>query len=216
MTVHSAIPDFRAARAAMVDSQLRPQGVTDAAVVAAMAFVPREDFVAAEARSFANSDRAVPIGAGRSLAAPSVLGQLLTELAPFPGEHALVVASGTGYSAAVLAAMKLDVTALESDSALAASARAAGVPAVEGKLELGWPDAAPYDLILIDGAIEHVPPAFIGQLPDGGRLGGALIDRGVTRLFIGRKSAGAFGIRTIGDAGVPPLPGFARPQAFQF
>ena len=216
MTVHRSIPDFAAARAAMVDSQLRPQGVTDPSVVRAMASIPREQFVAAEARAFAYSDRAVPVGSGRSLAAPSVLGQLLTELAPAIAERALVIGSGSGYSAAVLTAMGAVVTALESDPELAAAARANGVATVEGKLERGADQGAPYDLILLDGAIEHIPTAFIAQLSGTGRMGGALIDRGITRLFIGRKSGDAFGTRTIGDAGVPPLPGFARPQAFQF
>jgi len=216
MTVHSSIPDFAAARAAMVDSQLRPQGVSDPAVLRAMAMVPREQFVAADATPFAYSDRAVPVGPGRYLAAPSVLGQLLTELAPMAGERALVVGSGSGYSAAVLAAMGVQVTALESDPGLAASGRAAGIATVEGPLERGSAQGAPYGFILVGAAIEHISAAFIAQLQDNGRMGGALIDRGITRLFIGRKSGDAFGTRTIGDAGVPQLPGFARPQAFQF
>lgn len=118
MTAHSSIPDFDAARAAMIDSQLRPQGVTDPAVLRAMASVPREQFVAPDARPFAYSDRAVPAGAERSLAAPSVLGQLLMEITPNTGERALVIGSGTGYSAAVLKSIGVEVTALESDFSL--------------------------------------------------------------------------------------------------
>ena len=124
----------------------------------------------------------MPIGSGRSLSAPAVLGQLLTELAPAIGERALVVGSGSGYSASVLSAMGAEVTALESDPELAAAARANSVATVEGKLEQGSDQGAPYDLILIDGAIAHIPTAFIAQLSGAGRIGGALIDRGITRL----------------------------------
>src|SRR3954451_12048276 len=98
MTVHAPIPDFAAARAAMVDSQLRPQGVTDPAVLRAMASVPRELFLPDQSRPFAYADRAVAIGAGRFLAAPTALGQLLTQMVPERGQRALVVGAGTGYS----------------------------------------------------------------------------------------------------------------------
>lgn len=220
MTVHAPIPDFpaafAAARAAMIERQLRPEGVTDRAVLAAMGSVAREAFVPADSRSLAYSDRAVPLGDGRFLCAPAALGQLLTEMAPEPGERALVIGSGSGYSAAVLAAIGLEVSALESDPGLAAIARAAGVETIKGPLAAGHRKDAPYALILIDGAIEQVPDAIIAQLADGGRLGAALIDRSVTRLVVGRKSGDAFGFLSLGDAGVPPLPGFARPRAFTF
>lgn len=214
MTLHRPIPDFAAARMAMIDSQLRPEGVTDRAVLAAMASVPREAFVPADARPLAYSDRAVPLGNGRSLMAPAALGRLLTEMAPEAGQRALVI--GTGYAAAILAAIGLDVTAIDSDPALAAIAREQGVETVDGPLEAGHRRGAPYDCILIDGAVEQIPDAMIAQLADGGRLGAALIDRSVTRLVIGRKSGSAFGLLSLGDAGVPPLPGFARPPAFTF
>jgi protein-L-isoaspartate(D-aspartate) O-methyltransferase len=87
---------------------------------------------------------------------------------------------------------------------------------VEGPLEAGHKKDAPYDQILIDGGVEFIPEAIVAQLTEGGRLGTALADRGVTRLIVGRKSGGAFGHLSIGDAGVPVLPGFIRPQAFTF
>ena len=216
MTVHTPIPDFGAAREAMVESQLRPQGVTDPVVLDAMRSVPREKFLPSHTRPLAYVDRAVAMGEGRFLPAPAVLGQLLTRMMPEPGRAALVVGAGTGYSAAVLAAIGLEVTALESDPALAAEARAQGIRLVEGPLEAGHAEAAPYDQILIDGAVEYVPDAIIDQLANGGRLGGALVDRGVTRLIVGRKAGGAFGYLSVGDAGVPALPGFSRPKSFTF
>jgi len=216
MTVQAPIPDFAAAREAMVESQLRPQGVTDPAVLRAMASIDRERFLPTHSRSLAYADRAVAIGDGRFLAAPGVLGQLLTQMLPEPGQRALVVGAGTGYSAAVLSAIGLRVTALESSPELAKAARANKVKVVEGALDEGWANDAPYDQILIDGAVEFLPDAIVDQLGDGGRLGAALLDRGVARLIVGLKVAGAFGYRSIGDSGVPALPGFNRPRAFTF
>ena len=216
MTLQSPIPDFAAARLAMVESQLQPEGVTDSAVLRAMGAVPREAFVPGEARAFAYADRAVPLGEGRYLAAPAVLGQLLNAMIAVRGSRALVVGAGTGYSAAVLAAMGVEVVALERSDALASKARENGVYVIKGSLEAGDKKNAPYDLILIDGAVEHIPEAIVDQLGDGGRLGAAIIERGMTRLVIGRKSGGAFGYLSIADAGVPPLPGFACPRAFSF
>jgi protein-L-isoaspartate(D-aspartate) O-methyltransferase len=216
MTIHAPIPNFAAARRAMVDSQLRPQGVTDQALLEAMGKVEREKFVPAEVRPLAYIDRSLALGGGRFLAPPAVLGQLLTQMMPLPGERALVVGAGTGYSAAVLQAMGLDVVALENAPELAAQARANGLTVVEGSLEAGHKTGAPYDIILIDGAVEHIPDAITAQLADGGRLGGALSDRGVTRLTVGRKAGGAFGYLSIGDAGVAALPGFIRPRTFTF
>jgi protein-L-isoaspartate(D-aspartate) O-methyltransferase len=216
MTVQAPIPDFAAARAAMVDSQLRPQGVTDPAVLQAMASVPRERFVAEQSRALAYVDRAVSAGAGRFLSAPAVLGQLLTQMMPERGHRALVVGAGTGYSAAVLAAMGLDVVAVENSPELASKARELGIDVIEAPLEAGHAEGGPYDQILIDGAVEAIPGAVVAQLADGGRLGTALVDRGITRLVVGRKAGGAFGYLSIGDAGVPALPGFSRPKAFTF
>jgi protein-L-isoaspartate(D-aspartate) O-methyltransferase len=177
----------------MVDSQLRPQGVNDPAVIAAMASVPREEFVPEGQRRLAYVDRSIPLDDGRALPAPSVLGQLLTALAPERGERALVIGSGSGYSAAVLSAMGVDVTA---DKAAKKDS---------------------FDFILIDGAVETIPESLIAQLRDGGRLGTGIVDKnGITRMATGRKVAGAFGLQTIGDASIPMLPGFERPRAFTF
>jgi protein-L-isoaspartate(D-aspartate) O-methyltransferase len=216
MTVQTPIPDFAAARAAMVENQLRPQGVTDAAVLRAMGSIAREKFLPSHTRPLAYVDRAVAMGDGRFLAAPAVLGQLLTQMFPEVGHRALVVGAGSGYSAAVLGAMGLQVTALESSVELAAVARKLGVKVVEGPLEAGWEKGAPYDQILVDGAIEYIPDAIVAQLADGGRLGTALLDRGVARLIVGRKSGEAFGYLSVGDSAAPALPGFTKPRIFTF
>ena len=216
MTVQVPIPDYAAAKAAMVESQLRPEGVTDPAVLGAMAAIDREGFLPEAVRPLAYSDRAIALGDGRFITPPTILGQLLTQMRPLAGQRALVVGAGTGYSASVLARIGLDVVALESSAALAARARELGIDVVDGPLEAGWTASAPYDQILIDGAVEAIPDAIIDQLAEGGQLGASLIDRGVTRLIVGRKAGGAFGYLSLGDAGTPALPGFGRPQAFTF
>ena len=216
MTVQQPIPDFSAAREAMVESQLRPQGVTDPAVIDAMGQIQREKFLPSHTRALAYADRAVAIAEGRFLPAPAVLGQLLTQMRPERGQRALVIGAGTGYSAAILAAMGLEVETVECDPELVAQGRELGVKMIEAPLQGGNRDGAPYDQILIDGAVEHIPDAIIDQLAEGGRLGAAIIDRGITRLVIGRKGGGAFGTISIGDAGVPSLPGFSRPKVFIF
>ncbi|MES2002157.1 MAG: protein-L-isoaspartate O-methyltransferase [Pseudomonadota bacterium] len=214
MSSDQALPDYAAARQAMVDSQLRPQGVTDSLVIAAMAAIPRERFVPEEARALAYSDRPVPLGDGRALAPPAVLGALLEDILPVAGQTALVVGARSGYSAAVLSAMRLTVTAL--DTVTLAVDRSDGFARVEGPLDEGHAKGAPFDIILIDGAVEYIPAALIAQLADGGRIGAGLIENGITRLIVGTKSGSAFGHRSIGDAGIPRLPGFAKPRAFTF
>ena len=216
MTYQGPIPDFAAAREAMVESQLRPQGVTDHGVLDAMRTIARENFLPPATRPLAYVDRAVLMGDGRFLPAPAVLGSLLTQMMPVRGQRALIVGAGSGYSAAVLSAIGLEVTALESSAELAGMARSNGVTVVEGPLEAGYKKSAPYDQILIDGAVEMIPDAIVQQLANGGRLGTALVEQGVSRLIVGRKAGNAFGYLSLSDAGAPALPGFARPRTFTF
>ena len=216
MTVQTPIPEFAAARAAMVENQLRPQGVIDPLVLGAMGKIERENFLPPHTRALAYVDRAVLMGDGRYLPAPAVLGSLLTQMMVVRGQRALVIGAGTGYSSAVLEAMGLVVTTLETSSELASAARQNGLEVVEGPLEAGWKKDAPYDQVLIDGAVEYIANSIVDQLANGGRLGVALVDRGITRLIVGRKAGGAFGYLSLSDAGVPALPGFSLPKAFTF
>lgn len=209
--------DFAAARRAMVDSQLRPQAVTDPLVVNAMASVPRERFVPEDSAPIAYIDRMVPLGGGRMMSPPASLGRMLTELACRPGERALVIGAATGYAAAVLAEMGLEVVALESDADLAAGSVAGkGVTVVSGPLEQGAPSQAPFDVILVDGQIEELPDALVQQLKVGGRLATCLVEGGVPRLMVGTRSVHGFGLKSIADASMAPLPGFARAEVFTF
>jgi protein-L-isoaspartate(D-aspartate) O-methyltransferase len=216
MTAHAPIPDYARARATMVDSQLRPEGVNDPDVIAALSKIPREQFVPESSRPLAYIDRPIPLGGGRSLPPASALGLLLTQLAPKAGERALIVGAATGYSAAVLAEMGIQAVAVESSPELAAAARQNEVEIVEGPLEAGHKKGAPYDLLLIDGAVEFIPDSLIAQLKEGGRVGAALIEEGVSRLIVGRKAAGSYGYYSIADWTMPRLPGFQCPPTFTF
>lgn len=211
---------FEPMRRAMVASQLRTTGVNDPRVIAAMGEVARERFVPAERSALAYADAMVPLADGRTLNPPMALGRLLTEAQLAGDEKALLIGSGTGYAAAVLARLVRAVVALEEDPALAATARGtltdANVTLVEGPLAEGWAAGAPYDFILIDGAVDDVPPAIVAQAAEGARIGLALLDRGVTRLAMGRVAGGAFGLSTFADAAVAVLPGFAKPRNFVF
>jgi protein-L-isoaspartate(D-aspartate) O-methyltransferase len=208
--------DYSLARRAMVDNQLRPEAVTDRGVLAAMASVERERFVPESAKALAYFDRPLRLSGGRAMMPPAALGRLLSELAPRTGERALVVGSGTGYAAALLKAIGVDTVALESDEGLARAARDAGVETVVGDLAAGWAKDAPYDIVLLDGAVEEVPGDLLKQLTENGRLAGAIADRGVTRLVVGRVAGGSLGLRSLADADVAVLPGFSRPRAFNF
>jgi len=216
MTEHA----FEPMRRAMVASQLRTTGVNDPRVVAAMGRVPRERYVPRERSALAYADALVPLAPGRSLSPPMALGRLLTEARLRGSENALVIGAATGYSAAVLAELVTSVVALEDDDDLAASAKAAlkgsAVSLVRGPLAKGYAKGAPYEFILIDGAIEHVPQALIDQLADGGVMALAIIDQGVSRLALGRKVGGAFGLTAFADAATAYLPGFAEPRGFSF
>jgi protein-L-isoaspartate(D-aspartate) O-methyltransferase len=208
--------NFEQMRRAMVASQLRTNAVNDPRVVAAMGLVARERFLPEAQAGLAYLDIATPIGKERALPAPVVLGRLLTEARVRSGERALVIGAATGYSAAVLLELGLHVTALEDDASFAANRLPSMAIWVSGPLAAGWADGAPYDLVLVDGAIEQVPAAIVDQIADGGRLAGGLIDNGVTRLMIGRKAGGAFGVVRFADAEVPILPGFAIAREFSF
>ncbi len=181
----------------MVASQLRPQGVTDVRVLGAMGLVAREDFVGSKQQARAYGDRPLRLDHGAPMMAPAELGLLLNRLAPVAGERALVVGGGGAYAAAVLRHIGLDVDVGD---------------AVDG---------APYDLILFEGAIEHLPETIARSLAPGGRVGAAIALNGVTRLATGRRGkdpAGATSVRftSFAEAQVPILPGFSSAPAFVF
>ncbi|MCC6828804.1 MAG: protein-L-isoaspartate O-methyltransferase [Novosphingobium sp.] len=187
-----------AARRAMIDSQLRTSGVNEPWVLAAMNRVAREDFVPAAVRAAAYTDRAVPLGDGRFLAAPLVHGRLLAEAVPTSADKALLVGDGAGYLAALLRPLVGSLDAV----APAAAATLAG--------------QGDYSLIVIDGAIEELPAALGAQLAEGGRIVTGLVERGVTRLAAGRRAAGEVALLPLAELGIPVLPEFAAPKRWSF
>jgi protein-L-isoaspartate(D-aspartate) O-methyltransferase len=216
MTEHN----FEHMRRAMIASQLRTTGVNDPAVLAAMGEVPRERFVPRERVALAYADALVPLKPGRQLNSPMALGRLLTEASPREGERALLVGAATGYAAAVLSRLVGPIVAVEEDAELAGAARdaLAGYPVtlIEGPGGEGHAAGAPYDLILIDGAVEFVPDALIDQLTERGRLAAGIVESGVTRLALGRRAGDGFGMASFTDAAAAILPGFVKPKTFTF
>lgn len=213
--------DFQAMRRAMVVSQLRTNAVNDPRVTAAIEAVAREDFVPAERRSVAYVDRAVPLSSARALNPTLVTARLIVEAGIDADDKVLIVGAASGYAAAVVAGLAASVIALESDADLAAQAKAhlngiANVSVVTGDLAKGHAKAAPYDVILVDGAIEEVPEALLKQLADKGRLAAAIMDGGVSRLCIGYKAGNGFGLDIVMDADAVALPGFSSPKGFAF
>jgi protein-L-isoaspartate(D-aspartate) O-methyltransferase len=202
--------NFSSMRAAMVESQLRTSDVDDTRVIAVMARTPREAFVPAARRSMAYIDRPVPLDGGRALNPPLATGRLLSELRIAPGETVLLIGAATGYCAALLAALGAKVTAVEEEGG-PETATTQGVALVRGS-----PASAPYDVLLIDGAVAEVPAAIVEQLAEGARVATGMVERGVTRLCTGRKVAGALGLASLVEMEMVILPGFAAPERFVF
>ena len=217
--------DFALARRNMVDSQLRPNKVTNVSLLAAIGELPRERFLPDAVRSVAYADDDVPLGGGRFLMEPMVLARMIQTLQPKPDDRALVVAAGRGYGAALLARLVKSVTAVESDPGLAAAAAhiakdlsIEGIQWSSGALEQGAPGFAPYDIILIEGAVRQVPSAILEQMAQGGRLAAIVAGppgaMGVAEIFV--KEGGVASGRPLFEAGTPLLPGFAPPPRFTF
>jgi protein-L-isoaspartate(D-aspartate) O-methyltransferase len=219
--------DFALARRNMIDGQLRPNRVTNAELLAALAELPRERFLPEGLRAMAYADDDVPLGNGRYLMEPMILARLIQALQPQPEDRALVVASGAGYGTALLARLVKSVVALETDPTLVRTAEQAlkplgitNVAPVTGPLEAGAPSPGePYDVILIEGAVPHVPTAIIEQLAEGGRLATVIATPQTTTLGQAQlmvKEGGVVAGRSVFDAGTPRLPGFAAPPRFIF
>jgi protein-L-isoaspartate(D-aspartate) O-methyltransferase len=163
----------------------------------------------------------VPLGHGRAQNVPIATGRLLTQAELRAGDRVLLIGAAGGYTAAVLAELVTEVVAVESDPTLAAFARVAlaniaTVTLIEGPLEAGHAASAPYDVIVVDGAVEELPAELIEQVAVGGRVVAGILDRGVTRLSAGRRTAGGFGLLDFADIDCVTLPGFARPRTFTF
>jgi len=228
--------DFKRARENMVDSQIRPNGVRDSALLRALMRVPREAFLPATLRPLAYAEEHLPIkklnGGGREtryMMAPLMLARLITLLRPQATDVALDVGCGTGYSTALLAALTESVVALESDPELAASAAETltglgvdNAAVVQGTLSEGYPAEAPFDVILVNGSVDKVPEALLDQLADGGRLATflreptAAIEDTFGYAYTYEKASGFVSGQLEFSGGAPVLPGFQRRAGFTF
>lgn len=216
---------FAEARRQMVLTQLRPNKVIDEQLIAAMAALPREQFVPKAYRGVAYMDEDVAVAPGRYLMEPMVLARLLQEAEIQSGEVALVVGSGTGYELGVLARLCSTVIGLEADAGLAQQASQTlqaldidNTAIVEGALRDGLAKQGPFNLILLAGAVPEISAALLAQLADGGRLVGVVRPAGapIGQAVLVKRSGELFPQRVLFDAGTPLLPGFERPAGFVF
>ncbi|MCG5233874.1 protein-L-isoaspartate O-methyltransferase family protein [Xanthobacter oligotrophicus] len=218
--------DFVELRRGMVDSQVRTNNVTDPRIVAAMLEIPREKFVPAPLKSLAYIDDDLALTSGnapRYLIEPMILARLVQLADVQEHEHVLDVGTGTGYSAAVLSRLAQQVVAVEEDAGLAATATATlaelgvgNVAVMQGPLNAGWAAEAPYDLILLNGAVDEVPANLFAQVKEGGRVVAVVGHGGAGQARVFTKVAGAMSERVAFNAAVPALPGFKAAPRFVF
>jgi protein-L-isoaspartate(D-aspartate) O-methyltransferase len=215
--------DTTVQRANMVATQLRTNDVTDARICHAMRTVPREVFVPERFRPLAYMERTIELAPHRVLMDARCFGKMLQLAAIGPNDSVLDVGCGTGYSSAVLAMLTSRVFALEESEELASIAQfrlhdiaARNVQVVRGPLVEGDPSHAPFNVIVVEGAVEQLPSGLLDQLADGGRLVAAKRDgaAGFGCLYV--KHGTAIGEREAFDAWLPVLPGFAKPRGFVF
>ncbi|WP_042252437.1 protein-L-isoaspartate O-methyltransferase [Paracoccus sp. PAMC 22219] len=213
--------DFAARRTTMVDTQVRPSDVTKFPVIDAMLTIPREEFVPANRRSVAYSGENLDIGHGRVLLEPRTLAKMVDGLDIQPDELVLDLACGYGYSAAVMARMAEAVVAIEDDAELATEAEQrlsqAGIDNVavlHAPLTEGAPKQGPYDVILIEGAVQDIPAAIVAQLREGGRIAALFTEGALGVARIGTRQNGQLSWRYSFNAKAPMLPGFGLQRGF--
>jgi len=215
--------EFKTAREAMINGQLRPNKIVDPRVIGAFRAVPREVFVPKAKRAMAYVDEDIEVLPGRWLMEPVVFGRLLDAAEISASDAVLDIGCLQGYSTAVFAHLANVVVGVEEDEDVVVRANemltelGLGTAAVvQNALSSGYPKEAPFDVIFIGGAVERIPHALIDQLAEGGRLITVQLKNGVGRAVLGKKVAGVFGLSAFMDAQVPLLDAFSLPDTFTF
>ena len=213
--------DYARRRTTMVDTQVRPSDVTKFPIIEAMLKVPRELFVPAERREAAYVGENIDLGGGRVVLEPRTLAKMLDAVDIQPDELVLDIGAGHGYSSALAAHLAEAVVALEEVPDLAkeaeralAEAGADNVAVVEGPLTDGAPKHGPYDVILVEGAVQHMPETITDQLKDGGRIVAVFLEGTLGVVRVGYRADDQVTWRFSFNAGAPVLPGFEARQAF--
>lgn len=213
--------DYATLRTMMVDTQVRPQDVTKFPIIEAMLSVPREKFVPDDKADAAYVGANVEIEAGRVVLEPRTLAKMLDVLDIGNGDLVLDIGSGLGYSAAVIARMAEAVVAVEDDETRVAEAQgilsdlgADNVILHQGGLTDGAAEHGPYDIITIQGAVEHLPEGIVDQLKEGGRMACLFMEGALGTVRVGYKIDGVMNWRHAFNASAPVLPGFESHSAF--
>ena len=188
--------DYAAARTRMVEQHLASpwRGISDPAVLRAMATVPRHEFVPAEVQPYAYDDRPLPIGYAQTISQPYVVAFMTEKLQPKNTDRVLEIGTGSGYQAAILSALVNEVYSIEIVEPLARRAQGDlarlgydNVRLRHGDGYKGWPEAAPFDAIIVTCAPDHVPQPLIDQLRDGGRMIIPVGERNDQMLYLLKK-----------------------------
>jgi len=208
-------------RTVMVDSQVRPSDVTKFPIIDALLRVPREVFVPEELKEAAYVGENLPLASNRVLLEPRSFAKMLDALNIQPHELVLDLGVGLGYSAAVIAHLAEAVVAIEEDPDLAREATerlseygADNVAVVTAALAAGEPHHGPYDVIMVEGAVEAVPDAILAQLKEGGRIAAIFVDGSLGAVRLGYKVNNTVSWRFAFNAGAPVIPGFERQDQF--
>lgn len=213
--------DYAQRRTFMVDTQVRPSDVTKFPIIDAMLTVPREAFTPRDKREAAYVGENIEIAPGRVMLEPRTLAKMLDAVAFTGRELVLDIGAGYGYSAAVISQMSEAVIAVEDDKDMVSEAQGAlsengadGVVMHEAALNEGAPEHGPYDVILIEGGIETLPPAIADQVKDGGKIVALFMDGELGTVRVGYKQGGEITWRFAFNAAAPVLPGFEKAAEF--
>jgi protein-L-isoaspartate(D-aspartate) O-methyltransferase len=211
------VVDLARQRERMVKEQLMPRGIHEERVLAAMAKVPREEFVPEYLRAASYADQPLPIGYDQTISQPFIVAFMTEQLRPRPTDRVLEIGTGSGYQAAILAELVAEVYSIEIIEPLARTAEATlqrlgykNVHVKVGDGYKGWPEHAPFDIVIVTCAPDHVPPALADQLKEGGRMIIPVGGPGDQELYLLEKEHGTLHRRAVSPVRFVPMTGEAQ------